>query len=805
MEQRINEILHDLYAIDPSFRDREAEMKKIIEKLIGARPDTPFDEKFKQELLDKLLATYANQAHVRKPRLRLLPRLNALVGVAAAAIFIVAGFYYFQQDMSRKLSDYEETKKVNAELRRQIEELKILSKKTSGAVAVSESNQGSAQKKEPKVPSQAIPSQPRPLPAEVKSPANLYGTVALSDGSRVPGVTVTLANKGIDKMSTVTNEDGDFRFQNLAPDTYDVKFQLEGFKTAVTKGLRANPGEKVALNPQLKPSDIQEMVTVTGRATTIDTKSTTGESLEMAQSLPSGRQFNEIVSIVPGLVYDNVDDDKLLGNQPACTASGDFNTEAYNRVQENEFLKAMDNPLSTFAIDVDTASYANTRRFLTRNQMPPKDAVRIEEFINYFPYNYPQPKGGDAFSITTEASVCPWNKEHQLVLIGLRGRDMAKENLPPSNLVFLLDVSGSMDEPNKLPLVQQSMRLLLNELSARDRVAIVVYAGSAGLVLPSTPGTEKEAIAAAIERLSAGGSTAGGEGIQLAYKVAQESLIKGGNNRVILATDGDFNIGPSSDAEMERLIEAERQKGIFLTILGFGMDNLKDGKMVKMADIGNGNYAYIDSIMEAKKVLVNDVRKTLFTIAKDVKMQVEFNPARIASYRLIGYEKRLLKKEDFNDDSKDAGEIGAGHTVTALYEVVPQPERGQAEAQPLKYQQTVIKAGAAQSAEWLTVNIRYKKPDGDKSALISRPLTAVAGAIGKASETLRFATAVTEFAMILRDSKFKGSAGYEELLTLAKGACGKDIEGYRSEFLRLVEIARLLDKKTPADAERTKK
>ncbi|MBI4711607.1 MAG: VWA domain-containing protein, partial [Candidatus Omnitrophica bacterium] len=364
------------------------------------------------------------------------------------------------------------------------------------------------------------------------------------------------------------------------------------------------------------------------------------------------------------------------------------NTEGYNKVEELSFKNVTSDPLSTFSIDVDTASYSNLRRFLNENQMPPQDVVRIEEMINYFHYDYPKPDGKDPFSITTEVGSCAWNPAHQTVLIGLKGKELDQATMPPSNLVFLIDVSGSMQDPNKLPLLQQAFRKLTNQLSEKEKVAMVVYAGNAGLVLPSTSSAEKSKILQAIDGLQAGGSTAGGAGIQLAYQVAKENFSKGGNNRVILATDGDFNVCASSDAEMVRLIESKRDEGIFLTILGFGEGNLKDSKMQQIADKGNGNYFYIDSLMEAQKVLVRELGSTLFTIAKDVKIQVEFNPAQVKGYRLVGYEKRALANEDFNNDKKDAGELGAGHTVTALYEIIPagsKEETGSA-VDPLKYQ-----------------------------------------------------------------------------------------------------------------------
>jgi Ca-activated chloride channel family protein len=474
----------------------------------------------------------------------------------------------------------------------------------------------------------------------------------------------------------------------------------------------------------------------------------------------------------------------------ASAGAADFNTEAYNLVNENRFLGAASNPLSTFSIDVDAASYSNVRRFLSQGTLPPKDAVRLEELVNYFPYRYPDRSGSRPFAVSTEVARCPWASDHRLVRIGLQSRRIASEDLPPSNLVFLIDVSGSMNMPDKLPLVQQAFRALVRELRPEDRVAIVVYAGAAGLVLPPTSGADKATILEAIDRLQAGGSTAGGAGIKLAYDVAKEHFNSEGNNRVILATDGDFNVGVSSDAEMVRLIEQRREEGTFLTVLGFGTGNLKDSKMEQMADKGNGHYAYIDSFREAQKVFVQEFGGTLFTVAKDVKIQVEFNPARVQSYRLLGYENRLLQKEDFKDDRKDAGELGSGHSVTALYEVVPVGARAVTlDDDSLTYQETSLRPGARHSSELLTVRLRYKDPKGSTSQLLE---TAVNDRTSAASEDLRFASAVAEFAMLLRDSEHKGEASWEQTLSLARGARGDDEQGYRGEFIGLVETARSL-------------
>jgi Ca-activated chloride channel family protein len=473
----------------------------------------------------------------------------------------------------------------------------------------------------------------------------------------------------------------------------------------------------------------------------------------------------------------------------------DFSTEEYGRIYENEFKDAKQDPLSTFSIDVDNASYSNIRRFITGNQMPPKDAVRIEEMINYFTYDYPQPESNYPFSINTEVSTCPWNKEHQLIHIGLQGKSLNYDDLKPCNLVFLVDSSGSMSSANKLPLLKQSLKLLVDELDDRDKISIAAYAGSAGLVLSPTPASRKDQIINALDRLHAGGSTAGGAGIELAYKVAEESLIKDGNNRVILCTDGDFNVGVSSTGDLVRIIEEKRKKDIYLTICGFGMGNYKDNRMEQISNAGNGNYFYIDNIHEAKKVFVKEMRANLFTIAKDVKIQVEFNPVKVKAYRLVGYENRVMANEDFNDDKKDAGELGAGHTVTALYEIIPAGSTEEVKkTDELKYQETRVKTTASESEEIMTVKLRYKPPKEEKSKLIEHPVIDRDISLERASDNFRFSAAAAGFGMLLRDSKFKGDMTYEAVIDLAKNSKGKDTEGYRAEFIRLVETCAMLSK-----------
>ena len=466
----------------------------------------------------------------------------------------------------------------------------------------------------------------------------------------------------------------------------------------------------------------------------------------------------------------------------------DANTESYSRIVENDFLKTLDNPLSTFSIDVDTASYSNVRRFIQQqNQRPPADAVRIEELINYFRYDYPEPTGEHPFSVSTELSECPWKPGNQLLRVGLQAQKLDFSQTPHSNLVFLLDVSGSMSMPNKLPLLKQSLRLLVDELREEDKVSIVVYAGAAGEVLSATSGDQKEDILAALDRLEAGGSTAGGEGLELAYRVAQQNLIPGGNNRIILATDGDFNVGPSSDGAMSRLIEEKRKQGVFLTVLGYGMGNYKDSKMEILANQGNGNYAYIDSLAEAKKVLVKEMGASLVTLAKDVKLQLEFNPAHVGSYRLIGYENRLLAAEDFDNDQKDAGEMGAGHTVTALYELTP--PNADADNRELNYTQTDLKDAARSADELMTLKLRYKTPQGDTSKLLTEKVSTARTAWEDASKDLHFAASVAGFGMLLRGSEHKGDLNFEKVLNMGEAGMGSDPDGYRAGYLELVKAA----------------
>lgn len=466
-----------------------------------------------------------------------------------------------------------------------------------------------------------------------------------------------------------------------------------------------------------------------------------------------------------------------------------LNTELYDRIDENDFLSVSHNPLSTFSIDVDTASYSNVRRFLHEGRMPPKGAVRIEEMINYFTYAYPSPEGRHPFSIISEVAVCPWNTDHRLVLLALQGKSIEKKDTPPRNLVLLIDVSGSMYAANKLPLLKRAMRLLIKQLTKDDYLAIVAYAGAAGMVLPPTEGTEKRKILSALINLHAGGCTNGGDGIRLAYRLARKNFHRKGINRVVLVTDGDFNVGTTSQDELIELIEKERRSGVFLTVLGFGMGNLKDSTMEKLADRGNGNYAYIDTINEAQKVLVHEIGATLITIAQDVKVQVEFNPERIQSYRLIGYENRLLQDKDFNDDRKDSGDLGAGHSVTVLYEVVPVSDIQLPGVNPLRYQTERNRTERAKGDEILFLKLRYKDPEAEKSKIVTVPVSDSHREFNHSSINLRFAASVAGFGMILRDSKYKGTLTLAGIRSMARSSIGDDRKGYRTEFLGMVRLA----------------
>ncbi|MEM0992988.1 MAG: VWA domain-containing protein [Bacteroidota bacterium] len=511
----------------------------------------------------------------------------------------------------------------------------------------------------------------------------------------------------------------------------------------------------------------------------------------------ANEEMEEAIEFVDQAVETEMPYDQEAGNWEAITR------EEYAPITENAFKSALNEPLSTFSIDVDQASYSNCRRYLNQGVLPPPNAVRIEEFINYFDYDYPQAKDGHPFTVSTEISDCPWAKGHKLAHIGIQGKTMETSELPPSNLVFLLDVSGSMSDYNKLPLLKKAFKLLVQQLRAKDRVAIVVYAGASGVVLPSTKGNDKRRIFEALDRLKAGGGTAGAAGIQLAYQLAESHLMPGGNNRVILATDGDFNIGMSSNDQMKSLIESKRDQGIFLSVLGFGMGNYKDSKMEILADHGNGNYAYIDNLQEARKVLVEGMTGTIFTIAKDVKLQLEFNPSKVKSYRLIGYENRTLANEDFDDDQKDAGELGAGHTVTALYEIIPADAANASTASTdhLKYQDRRITEAAKNDPDWMTVKLRYKHPKETQSQLIVKTASDRGNTWANSSDNFRFSAAVAGFGLLLRNSAYKGNLKYDQVSAWIVDSMGKDKFGYRKELLNLVKTAERVDDRSVVESD----
>ncbi|MDA3837446.1 MAG: von Willebrand factor type A domain-containing protein [Candidatus Delongbacteria bacterium] len=590
-----------------------------------------------------------------------------------------------------------------------------------------------------------------------------------------------------EKRFAFTNTKGEYHMLKIKPGIYTVRCELKGFQTRDIKNVKIRDGLTTRQNIKIIPDSIkwEDLEVEIFQEEKVEMDVTTSvRSVDMGMmEMQAITEVGNVLSHQAGIKKDARGESHIQ-----------HNTEEYSTITENQFKKVIETPISTFSIDVDAASYSNMRRFINQNQMPYKDAIRIEEMINYFNYDYEYPKDNVPFAVNTEISDCPWNKQNKLVHIGLQGKQMEQGSDIKSNFVFLLDVSGSMNSANKLGLLKKSFSLLLDALKPTDRVAIAVYAGAAGLILPSTEVSEKKKILDALNNLKAGGSTAGGAGIKLAYKIAEENLIKDGNNRIILATDGDFNVGVSSTSELVKMMEEKRNKGIFLTILGFGMGNYKDGRMEEIADKGNGNYFYIDNILEAKKVLVTELAGTMFVIAKDVKLQIEFNPAKVDSYRLIGYENRLLNKEDFNDDKKDAGELGAGHTVTALYEIVPANAKTEKKVDDLKYQQLETTPYAYKTNELMFVKLRYKEPKEDTSKLIEHPLQDEGVKFDKTSNNFRYSAAVAEFGMLLRESKFKGDSTFDSVLEMAKGSMGKDDFGYRAEFVQLVEKAKLLKK-----------
>lgn len=606
-----------------------------------------------------------------------------------------------------------------------------------------------------------------------QSTGTIQGTVTdIETGEPLSFVKVLLEQTPeVPLNGAATDFDGKFKLTNITCDTFDLRVRFIGYEAKLIKDVVVNPNQITFVKVEMETSDQMLDCVVISR-----------DEIQMSRSVSA----TAIASTVGGVYKEGRRRDRSGRNK-------EQNTESYSKIESNKFKKVKNDPLSTFSIDVDKAAYSNTRRFITSGNLPPADAVRIEEMINYFKYDYAQPIDNTPFAIHTEYTECAWNKDHKLVQIGLKGKEMEMENAPASNLVFLIDVSGSMQSPNKLDLLKTGFELLVDQLRPKDKISVVVYAGAAGVVLESTAGNKKETIKSALQGLTAGGSTAGGEGIELAYSIAKKNFVKNGNNRVILASDGDFNVGTSSESELEKLIESKRNDDIFLSVLGFGTGNYQDSKMERLADKGNGNYAYIDNIFEAKKVLVTEIGGTLFTIAKDVKIQVEFNPKHVKGYRLIGYENRVLENDDFNDDKKDAGELGAGHTVTALYEIIPANSKEKvSNIDPLKYQTTANAKGNLN--EVLTVKLRYKEPKGVKSKLIEQVLHDNIIPLSEASNDIQFASAIAEFGLLLRNSEFKADANYEALIARARLAKGEDIEGYRAEFIKLAEMAMELTK-----------
>ena len=611
-------------------------------------------------------------------------------------------------------------------------------------------------------------------------------------GQPISFAKATISIKGMNVKAVKTDNNGVFIFNAVPVGTYSIKITHPKYKGDFKSNIAVKTNDISYIEFLLKPIKTKELEEKQKK----DVKIVKHSKKEKATTLNIVCDEISVDSECSSKMVYSYSNNVGAGKRSNSGYSNErafvqHNTESYDKINENIFKEVKNNPLSTFSIDVDRASYSNVRRFLNQNQKPYKDAVRIEEMLNYFDYDYPQPKGEDPFSVNLEIAKCPWNEKHDLVMIGLQGEDINEEEIPASNLVFLIDVSGSMGSQNKLPLLKQAFKILVGNLRAKDKVAMVVYAGAAGVVLESTPGSNKTKITSALNRLQSGGSTAGGAGIKLAYKIAKQNFIQDGNNRVILATDGDFNVGESSNSAMVRLIEEKRDDGIFLSILGFGMGNYKDSRMEQISNAGNGNYAYIDNILEAKKVFGKELWGTLYTIAKDVKIQVEFNPNKVKAYRLIGYENRILNKEDFNDDKKDAGDIGCGHTVTALYEIIrADSDEKISDVDELEYQKVKTTA----SSNLMTVKLRYKKPDENVSKLIVRRVKVNDIKKSQVSDNFIFAASVAEFGMLLRDSKHKENSSFTQVLRMAKQSKGNDEYGYRNDFIKMVETAELLMK-----------
>ena len=653
------------------------------------------------------------------------------------------------------------------------------------------------------------------------APGRIEGYVKDNAGAPIANAQVFVVGTA---LSALSDRQGHYRIPGVVAGRVDMRAAFVGYRPMVIRGVPVSEGQVTRRDFTLEPSvvsvaeielrderarsdqlpadrisgvlSLQPGVVASTGSGDLSIRGGRAETGFQEATVTTGKSAAEFGNSQRGGISPNNTPTTSIGptSPPCCyrrvppTPIQGFNTEEYSHIRENGFRPVASAPLSTFSIDVDKASYANVRRFLSQGSLPPADAVRVEEMINYFSYDLPEPRGDHPFSITTDVGAAPWARDHRLVRIGIQGKRLRGDRVPPSNLVFLIDVSGSMNPENKLPLVKRSLRLLVDQLREEDKVSIVVYAGAAGLVLPCTPGSERTRILNAIDRLSAGGSTAGGAGIQLAYRMARENFVSEGNNRVILATDGDFNVGASSEGELVRLIEEERKSGVFLTVVGFGAGNYADARMEALADKGNGNYFYVDNLSEGRKIFVEELQGTLFTIAKDVKIQVEFNPAEVAAYRLVGYENRALRDEDFNNDAIDAGELGAGHTVTALYEIIPVGLRSDlpvSGVDPLRYQAPERRPTSARG-ELLTVKLRYQRPEGSASRLLEAQVRDGGPRDRTLSHDFAFAAAVAEFGMLLRNSEFKGTSSAAHVLESARAHRGEDRDGYRAEFIQLV-------------------
>jgi Ca-activated chloride channel family protein len=637
-----------------------------------------------------------------------------------------------------------------------------------------------------------------------QSTASLFGTVSDASGAVVANAPVQLKSLATGAVFTaITNQAGQFTIPGLAAGEYELSVTAAGFKKYLRAKVQVGAGQRVrqdirleiGSNAETSRDDAPAKAVGGGRGGGGGGRARGGPAQGQSGAIGAGIQGASPRAFAP---FASAPPRVILPGHGIRPPSGQPNTAQYDSYVENEFSATNSDPLSTFSVDVDTASYSNVRRFLNEGHLPPPGSVRIEELINYFSYDYPLPASGKSVSMTTHLTSDPWNPQRQLLVVGLRTQPISQEELPPTNLTFLIDVSGSMMPPERLPLIREGLKLLARQLRAQDRVAIVVYAGAAGVVLPPTPGNQLGTILHAIDRLEAGGSTNGAAGIRMAYQLARESFLRNGNNRVILATDGDFNVGVSSDDELVRMIERERNTGVFLSVLGVGTDNLKDSRMEKLADHGNGNYAYLDSLNEARKVLVQQMGATLVTVAKDVKLQVEFNPAHVKAWRLVGYENRILRPEEFNDDQKDAGDLGAGHQVTAIYELMPAGSgENSGSVDKLRYQQDPNTTPKSRSAELAWVKLRHKRPQSDTSELLEWPVSTAQIDFRSAPADTRFATAVAEYGMLLRQSKFSGNASFDHVLSTASQALGADLAGNRAEFLDLARRARDLQRRPP--------